>query len=322
MELGVAPPTFATDGWRLPASRLERFARRAEALGFGGVWVTEHLLHPPGRNYSRLAPLTTLATPAGATDSIPLGTSVLILPLRDPVLVAQRAATLQYLSEERLHLGLGLGWVEAEFDAVGVPWAERGRRFSEALELVRRLLSGEETTFRGEFYEVEGLRLEPHVRRPPRILVGGGGVERDGERHVPEAVKERLLHHADGWLAPPRPPATLEADWNEIAAHLERAGRDPSTLDRVGLNWLHLVPGVGSEVAREKQRRVFVARRGAGPERAETAMENQLSGSVEDVRGQVEAYERLGFDQLILGPTTHDPADAERQLDRWDDLLR
>lgn len=322
MQLGVAPPTFATDGWRLPASRLERFARRAEALGFGGVWVTEHLLHPPNRDYSRLAPLTTLATLAGATDSIPLGTSVLILPLRNPVLVAQRAATLQHLSEERLNLGLGLGWVEAEFDAVGVPWAERGRRFTEALSVVRRLLSGEETTFDGEFYEVEDLRLEPRVHRPPRILVGGGGVERDGDRSVPEAVKERLLHHADGWLAPPRPPSTLEADWEEIAAHLERAGRDPTTLDRVCLNWLHLVPGVGSEVATEKQRRVFTDRRGADAERTERAMANQLSGSVEDVRGLVEAYERLGFDQLVLGPTTHDPNDAERQLELWADLLR
>lgn len=66
MQLGVAPPTFATDGWRLPASRLDRFVRRAEALDFDGVWVTEHLLHPPNRNYSRLAPLTTLATIAGA----------------------------------------------------------------------------------------------------------------------------------------------------------------------------------------------------------------------------------------------------------------
>lgn len=322
MQLGVAPPTFATDGWRLPASRLERFVRRAEALEFDGIWVTEHLLHPPNRNYSRLAPLTTLATIAGATESVPIGTSVLILPLRHPVLVAQRAATLQYLSEERLHLGLGLGWVEAEYDAVGVPFGERGRRFSEALELVRRLLTEREVTFRGEFYEVERLRLEPCVPRPPRILVGGGGVERDGERRVPRAVKERLLHHADGWLAPPRPPSILEADWNDIADHLARAGRDPSTLDRVALSWLHLVPGVDGEVAREKQRRVFTERRGADPERATRAMENQLAGSVEEVRGLVGEYERLGFDRLVLGPTTHDPADADRQLDLWDDLLR
>lgn len=322
MQLGVAPPTFATDGWRLPASRLERLARRAEALDFDGVWVTEHLRRPPGRNYSRLAPLTTAATFVGATESIPVGTSVLILPLRHPVLVAQRAATLQHLSEERLHLGLGLGWVESEYDAVGVPFEERGPRFSEALSLVRRLLTGEETTFRGEFYEVEEFRLEPDVHRPPRLLLGGGGVERDGERHVPGPVKERILRHADGWLAPPRPPSTLEEDWEDIAAHLERHGRDPAALDRVALNWLHLVPGVDADAAREKQRRVFTERRGADEERTATAMENQLAGSVEEVRELIGEYERLGFDELVLGPTTHDPAEAERQLERWDDLLR
>lgn len=322
MELGVAPPTFATDGWRLPASRLTGLARRAEEHGFAGVWVTEHLRHPPGRNYSRLSPFTTLSTFAGATERIPLGTAILILPLRDPVLAAERAATLQHLSEDRLTLGLGLGWVETEYEAVEIPFRERGPRFTEALALFRRLLTEEEVTFDGAFYSVDGFRLEPDVQRPPRILVGGGGTERDGERYVPEPVKERILRHADGWLAPPRPPASLEADWTEIADHLEDAGRDPTTIDRVGLNWLHLVPDVDADLAREKQRKVFRQERGADPDRTATALTNQLTGSVADVRETIGEYERLGFDQLILGPTTHDPDAADRQLDHWAELLR
>lgn len=321
MDLGVAPPTFATDGWRLPASRLAGFARRAEEHGFAGVWTTEHLRTPPGRHYSRLSPFTTLATLAGETERIPLGTAIMILPLRDPVLAAERAATLQHLSEERLTLGLGLGWVEREYEAVGIPFEERGPRFSEALALLRRLLSGETVTFEGAFYAVEELRLEPAVHRPPRILVGGGGVERDGERHVPDPVRARIARHADGWLAPPRPPGTLEADWTEIADAVAEAGRDPATLDRVCLNWLHLVPGVGSDLAREKQRKVYRQEREADPDRAASALSNGITGSVADVRETIEAYARLGFDELVLGPTTHDPAAADRQLDRWAELL-
>ena len=321
MELGVAPPTFATDGWRLPASRLTGFARRAEEYGFAGVWTTEHLRHPPGRHYSRLSPFTTLSTLAGATDRIPLGTAILILPLRNPVLAAERAATLQHLSEERVTLGLGLGWVPAEYEAVGVPFEERGPRFTEALALFRRLLTEETVTFDGEFYSVEEFRLEPAVQRPPRLLVGGGGTERDGDRHVPEPVKERILEHADGWLAPPRPPAVLEADWADIAQYVADAGEDPTTVDRVGLNWLHLVPGADGELAREKQRKVYIDQRDADADRAATALGNQLTGSLDDVRATVEEYERLGFDQLVLGPTTHEPDAVDRQLDHWAELL-
>lgn len=322
MQLGVAPPTFATDGWRLPASRLKGFARRAEDDRYGGVWVTEHLLQPPDRNYSRLDPLATVGTLAGVTETIPVGTSVLLLPMRDPVLVAQRVATLQHLSEDRLTVGVGSGWVRAEYDAVGVPFEERGERLSEGLEVIRALLSGEETTFHGEFYDVDGVRLEPPVSRPPRLLVAGSGVERDDEYRVPGPVKERIRRHADGWLAAPRPPSVLETEWNDIADHLEQHGRDPTTLDRVALSWLHLVPGVGTELAEEKQRRVFHQRRGADDARTAAAMTNQLTGSLEDVRAQIDEYERLGFDELVLGPTTHEPAAVDHQLDLWTEFLQ
>ncbi len=321
MRLGVAPPTFATDGWRLPAGRLERFATKAEAEGFSGIWTTEHLLHPPGRNYSRLDPFVTMSMLAGATSTITIGTAVLILPMRDPVLFAQRAATLQYLSEERLTVGVGAGWVEAEYDAVGVPFEERGPRFTEGLALVRRLLSGDHVTFEGEFYEIEDVRIEPAVDRPPRILVGGGGVDTDDGRTVPEPVKARILEHADGWIAPPRQPSAIAEDWSEIADYLDAAGRDPSTLDRVALSWLHLVPGVSSELAEEKQRRVLVRDRNADPERTAEALGKQLTGSLEDVRARIGEYEQMGFDELVLGPTTHEPAAVDAQLDYWADLL-
>ena len=90
----------------------------------------------------------------------------------------------------------------------------------------------------------------------------------------------------------------------------------------MALSWLNLVPGVDGDLAREKQRRVFAERRGADAERTAAAMANPLSGSVEEVHGAIDEYRRLGFDELILGPTTHDPDEAERQLELWDNLLR
>lgn len=171
-------------------------------------------------------------------------------------------------------------------------------------------------TFDGDFYSVDEFRLEPPTPRPPRILVGGGGVERDGERNVPRPVKERILHYADGWIASSRSPDVIEADWTGIAAHLEENGRDPTTVDRVALNRAYVVPDVDSDLAREKQRRVFGSW-GDG----EHALESYLTGSVDEIRDGISRYREMGFDELVLDSVTHDPADAEDQLRLYEEHL-
>lgn len=321
MDISVALPSFATKGWRFPPSRLEEFAKHAESSGFGGVWVTEHLCRPPGRNYSRLDPLTTLSTIAGTTSTIQLGTSILILPLRNPVLTAQRIATLQYLSENRLTIGLGIGWVEAEYDAAGIPFSERGPRFTEGLELLRCLLEGGEITFNGEYYQVESFRLEPEVDRMPRILLAGSGVMKNGEKRVPTPVKRRLVDFSDGWLAPPIPPEALTTDWQDIASFIEDQGENPETFRKVALTWLHLVPKVDTTTATKKQQQVYLIERGSSPQRAKEAVNSQLSGSVSDVQAQLDSYREQKFDEVIIGPTTPDPNDVNRQIAYWAENL-
>jgi alkanesulfonate monooxygenase len=319
MQLGVGLPSFSSETHALPPHRFERYARTAEEHGFAGAWLIEHLVRPPTYASSLLDPLSTLSYVAGATDSIPIGTSVMLLPLRDPVMAAKRAATIQHLAGRRLTLGLGTGYVEAEFDAVGVPMEERSARYLEGIELLWRLFHEDTVTFDGEFYSVEGFRLEPSLGRPPRILAGGGGHDTDEGRRVYRSVKSRL-DHADGWIAAPGPIEDVAGDWASFAGYLESRGRDPSAVEKVALQYLHLVPGEdGSAVAREQRN----AYRGmVGPARsAEYAMENWLSGTVEAVRGTLAAYEREGFDEVILYPVTPDPGSLERQLRRYRDLL-
>ncbi|MFB6299910.1 MAG: LLM class flavin-dependent oxidoreductase [Halobacteriales archaeon] len=316
MRLGVSLPSYANDGMRIPPDRLARFAARAEELGFAGVWITEHLRRPPGREYSRLDPLTTLATVAGATETIPIGTSIMILPMRHPVMVAKRAATIQHLAADRLTLGLGLGWVEAEYDAVGVPFRERGPRFTEGLELLSRLFAEDVVTFDGEFYSVDDFRLEPSVSRRPPILVGGGSVEGDGERFVPEPVKDRIHTYGDGWIAATRHPDDLAETWREIADHVAANGRDPTLLEKVALNFIHMIPNVDTEAALRRQRKAF---KGKGD--VEQALDSSLTGSVEDIRQLVAQYEAQDYDELILGTRTHDLREIDRQLELWADRL-
>lgn len=320
MQLGVGLPSFSSDTHAIPPGRLQRFARHAEEYGFAGAWVIEHLIPPPTYATSLLDPLTTLATVAGATETLPVGTSVLLLPLRNPVLVAKRAATIQHLSERQLTLGLGTGYVDAEFDAVGVPIQERSARFLEGIELLSWLLSGDTVTFDGEFYSVEDFQLEPSLRRRPRLLAGGGGVDRDDGRTVVDSVRKRLAH-ADGWIAPPRPTDVLASDWSDFAEYLDANGRDPNAVDRVALQYLHLVPEGDTEGVKRTQRKAF---RGLiGPDRSvEEAETNWLVGTVETIHDELATYEQMGFDQLILHPVVREPAELDRQLRLWRDLVK
>lgn len=317
MKLGVGIPSKATDEYRAPPRRTVQFVERAEAYGFTGAWALEHLTQPSSYRTSFLDPLTTLATVAGETDSIEIGTSILILPMRHPVMVAKRAATIQHLSEQRLTLGLGQGYIEAEYDAVNVPFEERHKRFTEGIALLYRLLNREEVTFDGQFYQVENFRLEPTLTRAPRILAGGGGKEIDGEWKVARGVKERVAS-TDGWIA--SSGAAVGKTWPVMADHLEQKGQDANAKDRVGLQHIHLVPGGDEAVIKQKQRKVFqdfvTEKRGV-----EYAEENFLVGTVEQIVDRLREYEAAGFDQVILHPAAHEPKELDRQLALWRDHL-
>ncbi|WP_436348538.1 LLM class flavin-dependent oxidoreductase [Natronorubrum sp. FCH18a] len=319
MKLGIGLPSFARKTHAVPPDRFRRYARLADEYEFAGAWLIEHLGENPNYDTSLYDPMTTLSVIAGETETVPVGTSILILPLRNPVLTAKRAVTLQQLSSRRLTLGLGAGYVESEFDAVGVPVEERSARFLEGIELLRKLFDEEVVTFDGEFYSVEEFRLEPNLGRPPRILAGGGGVDTPDGRRVATGVKRRLSF-ADGWIAPPRAPSTLETDWSLFADHLESNGRDPDTMDKVALQYLHLTPADDPDEARRIQRNVY--REMLGEDRSVTeAAENWLLGTIDEVKETLASYERQGFDEVILHPLSSEPAELDRQLRLYRDHL-
>ena len=118
--------------------------RSAEALGFSSLWVSDHLLLPPGDfipHGHQPDPLAMLGWLAGATERVGIGTSVLVLPYRDPVVVAKAAGTADWLSGGRVTLGVGAGWLAEEFAALGVPFEERGQRLDEYIDVLRELWS-------------------------------------------------------------------------------------------------------------------------------------------------------------------------------------
>jgi probable F420-dependent oxidoreductase len=188
VHFGVILPNYGRDS---SPDAIRRTAELAEELGFDSVWATEHIIvgpeavDPYGRVYS---PLVTLGWIAGWTERIRLGTSIVLVPLQNPMQLAKQVATLQELSGGRFTLGVGVGWHKDEFDFMGVPFHGRGRRADEAIRLMRALWSGERD-FEGEFWSFHDAMSEPHPSPQPEIWVGGSS----------ERAIRRALELGDVW---------------------------------------------------------------------------------------------------------------------------
>jgi probable F420-dependent oxidoreductase len=172
VHFGVILPNY---GEGASPDAIRRTAELAEELGFGSVWTTEHIIvgpegvDPYGRVYD---PLVTLGWIAGWTKRIGLGTSIVLVPLHNPMHLAKQVATLQELSGGRFTLGVGVGWHRDEFEFMGVPFEHRGRRADEAIRLMRALWSGARD-FEGELWSFHDATAEPHPFPQPEIWVGG-----------------------------------------------------------------------------------------------------------------------------------------------------
>lgn len=197
------------------ASVLRVSARRAEEAGLDSLWVPDHIAIPPddteGSGGRYLDPLTSLAWLAAATEQIRIGTAVLVAPYRPALPTAKAIATIQELSGGRLELGVGVGWMKAEFRAVGVERRHRGRVTDETLAFLRGAFDaeGDVTTSNGQPFV-----FRPNPKRP-RIWIGGA---------APYAL-ERAARFGDGWMALGDDPAAIEPASRELHARFADADR-------------------------------------------------------------------------------------------------
>jgi probable F420-dependent oxidoreductase len=242
MRFGCHLPVFGPAATR---HTLLGFARRMEALGYDSLWASDHVVMPytiksrypysptgdfplpPTANV--LEPLTALALVAGATERISLGTTVLVLPHRHPVLTAKMLATLDHLAPGRVILGAGVGWMKEEIEILGVPYERRGAWSDEAIRIMRACWAGERVEFKGEFFSFPPLAAVP---RPAKgsipIWIGG---------HTPRALR-RVAELGDGWHAAFASAAEMKKGIAELAEACRKAGREPKSLTlsaRIGL---------------------------------------------------------------------------------------
>ena len=282
MKIGFSLPNIGPIG---TVEAVTKVAQRAEALGYSSLWTIERLLYPlnlqrpyPGTPDGSLPeiykhsldPLEALTFVAGQTKKIRLGTSVLDMPYYNPVVLARRLSTLDFLSNGRLLVGLGLGWSKDEMDATGADITKRGALADEFLQVLNTIWTTNPVEFRGKFYNIPKSYINPKpVQKPhPPIYLGA---------FVPAALR-RLAKVADGWNPVFLPIPVMAQMFESIKQMAKEAGRDPSALGMVVHAILEL-----TDKPLGKERAIF-------------------SGSLEQIVDDVRGCAKIGVGEVFFDP--------------------
>ncbi len=280
MEWGVHLPQL---GHQVSREKIANFCQRIDQLGVHSGWVSDHVCWPadidakypytddgsfPAPNdMAWLDPIGTLLFVAGCTENIRLGTTVLILPYRLPVVTAKQLATLDVVSNGRLILGVGVGWMHEEAAVLGMPFDNRGKRSNEQLDIFRSLFTEDEPHYGGEFYELPEVRFEPKpIQDPVPVWVGGDTT----------AAFRRVAKYGQGFQAAFQPIKRIREEIAEIRQCCEAINRDPAELTlsvRV-----YLDPGSVMEESKS------------------------ISGSRDQMLATIEDMKAIGVSHIVLDP--------------------
>jgi probable F420-dependent oxidoreductase len=300
MKLGIFLPI---SGRAAGLETLMEAARSAEAQGFDAVWSADRVVtpwqirtsYPYSENHEFIVPpdrpfldsLTCLAFLAGCTEKITLGVSVLVLPYRHPLYWARVAVSIERLSRGRLIMGVGVGWMEEEFAALGVPFKDRGRMTDEQLEVLSCLWTEEHCSFQGQFYRFEDLAFSPKPVQQPRIPIWVGGEGR--------AAQRRAAKYGDAWFPyfVTITPEELRSGYEHVQRLTAEAGRDPK---QVRLACCRPIEVTGDPVPQDAQ---------------------HLRGSPEQLVEALEAYRQVGVDHLALQFMVPRWPDRVEQIERF-----
>jgi probable F420-dependent oxidoreductase len=298
VSVGLAVENFTPQSSDPSVTALVDYATRAEELGFDSLWAWDHLFLGARRPFPFYEALTTLTWLAAHTRAVTLGTGVLVLPLRDPTVLAKVTGTLQLASGGRLSLGVAAGWYEREFEATGVSFRGRGKIFERNLEILRRLW--DEDTVTGEYGDrrFRSVRMLPRPAQRPQVLIGG----------YVDRVLRRVAASSDGWITYFYTVASFSRAWSKIRDFAQQAGRDPDELTNVA----QLPVCVDSSFeAADKKVRQYIGEYFDVAEWSESTADSAIRGTPQQCAEQLQEHIDAGVRHIVLVPYNYQMEQVE-----------
>jgi probable F420-dependent oxidoreductase len=273
---GLNLPNYSTLGNR---ESMIAIAEKAEELGYVSLWTSDHILIPaslPEPFGNLLETFTTLSYLAARTETIGLGTGILVLPMRDPLLAAKQAATVHHLSGGRLTLGLGVGWIAQEYSFLRTDFGSRGHLADEYIEAIRVLFESDHPAYHGDHINFSDALFSPRPRVPIPIVLGGSS----------KRALSRAARLGDGWYG--------------LRLSPEIAGLAIDEMNRIGHRR-------DFTLSLRLQVRVGGAVESADPATA-------LHGDADAIVGQLQKYGDIGIEQVVIEPSANHLADFVEQM--------
>ncbi|KPV62611.1 MAG: 5,10-methylenetetrahydromethanopterin reductase [Candidatus Bathyarchaeota archaeon BA1] len=264
-------------------------AKQSEQLGYDSVWVSDHFISPSGRPYG-LEAWTALSALASSTHKIRLGTYVLCNQFRHPSLLAKMASTLDNISEGRLELGIGAGWLRDEHIAFGFSWnkhSSRVERLRETIEIIKQLWTKNHVSYDGKYFQLKDATSEPKPSQKPHppIWIGGNS----------EAIRRVVAEVGDGWIPVLPTPRQLADGVLQIEERMRHVGREPQRLQvAYGGSGCALIAESEDLVKRLAEPLI----RSMGKPKEELAC---LIGTPEQCIQKIEQYQKAGAQKIVAG---------------------
>jgi probable F420-dependent oxidoreductase len=297
---GIAVRNFTSYPEMPDARALVEYGVRMEQLGFDSLWVWDHVLLGVDPSFPIIESLTLLTAIAARTTRIKLGTGILVLPLRNPVVLAKQLASMDLLSGGRLLMGMASGWYKREFDAVGVPYEKRGKIMDENLEILTRFWTEDMVKGDYTYHKIPaGVMFPKPVQKPrPPILIGG----------YVDKVLQRAAVAGDGWLTYFYRPESFAKSWAKIRAFATDSGKDPDTL----LNAAQLPIRIGpSRAAVESEMMEWLGKEWDYASWSDSTKDSAIIGTVDECVAQLKEHLAAGVQKIIFVPYKYEADQIE-----------
>jgi probable F420-dependent oxidoreductase len=297
---GIAARNFTAYPQMPDARGLVDYGVKVEELGYDSLWVWDHVLLGVEPNFPIIESLTVLTAVAARTSRIKLGTGILVLPLRNPVLLAKQLGSMDQLSNGRLLMGMASGWYKREFDAMGIPFERRGKIMDANLDILRALWT--EPSVSGEWgpHKVSKAVMYPKPVQQPQIpILIGGYVDR---------VLKRAATVGDGWLTYFYTPEAFAKSWTKIRAFAEEAGKDSNALKNAAQLPIMVGP---SRAAVEGEMMDWLNKEWDFPSNSDCSRDSAIMGTVDECVEQIEAHHEVGVQKIIFVPYKYEMSQVE-----------